>query len=269
MHMSHEKASLTIVGSGIKFLSHLTNESKAYIKQADIVLYLVNDPAMKEWIQKTALRSESLDNLYTQYSLRLSCYKAITNYIVDMLRHSNQHICVVLYGHPSVFSQPGLDAAMKAKQEGYDVRILPGISAEDCLFADLLIDPGSSGCQSFEATDFLIRRRRFDPTSHLILWQVDIIGVLNNPSSHNNSKGANVLVNYLKQHYRITHEVILYEAAQYPSFGPRIQRLPLNELPNATFSRISTLYVPPAYPASCDEQMLKELNINYSDLKAY
>lgn len=267
MPISREKASLTIVGSGIKFLSHLTNEGKAYIKQADIVLYLVNDPAMKAWIQKTTLHSESLDKLYTQHPLRSSCYQAITNYIVEILRNTNQHICVVLYGHPSVFAQPGLDAALKAKQEGYDVRILPGISAEDCLFADLLIDPGSSGCQSFETTDFLIYRRQFDPTCHLILWQVDIIGVLDNPSSHDNSKGAKILVNYLKNYYNATHEVVLYEAAQYPSFEPRIQRLPLNALPNANFSRISTLYVPPAHQASCDEYMLKALDINYFDLK--
>jgi len=31
--------------------------------------------------------------------------------------------------------------------------MLPGISAEDCLVADLGIDPASSGCQSYEAND--------------------------------------------------------------------------------------------------------------------
>lgn len=255
------KASLTVVGSGIKFLSHLTSEARAYITCSDIVLYLVNDPAMKEWIKKSAPRSESLDELYIKYHLRLDCYNAITNHILETLYTTNQHLCVVLYGHPSVFSQPGLNAALKAKAEGYQVKVLPGISAEDCLFADLLIDPGSFGCQSFEATDFLIYNRQFDPGCHLILWQVDIIGVLDNPQEHDNNNGINVLVNYLKQYYNATHEVILYEAAQYPSFEPYVQRLTLNELPNARFSRISTLYVPPAYQASCDENMIKILNM--------
>lgn len=70
-------ASLIVAGSGIKFLSHLTNEARAYIEQSDAVLYLVNDPAMKEWIKKTNPRSESLDPLYTKYSLRLDCYNAM------------------------------------------------------------------------------------------------------------------------------------------------------------------------------------------------
>jgi hypothetical protein len=34
--------------------------------------------------------------------------------------------------------------------------MLPAVSAEDCLFADLGVDPGAAGCQSHEAADFLI-----------------------------------------------------------------------------------------------------------------
>lgn len=149
------KASLVVVGTGIKFLSHLTNEVKAYILQSDKVLYLVNDPAMKDWIRQNNPKSESLDPLYAKYPLRIDCYRAITDYILASLKE-NQHVCVVLYGHPSVFSQPGLNAVIQARKEGFYAKILPGISAEACLFADLLIDPGLHGCQSFEATDFLI-----------------------------------------------------------------------------------------------------------------
>jgi hypothetical protein len=34
--------------------------------------------------------------------------------------------------------------------------MLPAISAEDCLFADLGVDPADHGCPSYEATDFLV-----------------------------------------------------------------------------------------------------------------
>lgn len=261
-----KNASLVLVGCGIKFLSHLTVEARAYIEQSEKVLYLVNDPAMKEWIQKTNPKSESLDLLYTKYPLRMDCYHAITNYILEVL-HQEYHVCVVFYGHPSIFSQPGLDAVLKAKQEGFYAKVLPGISAEDCLFADLLIDPGSSGCQSFEATDFLIHKRKFDSSCHLILWQVDIIGVLTNPQFHDNQKGAQCLIEYLNPHYSLEHEIILYEAAQYPSFEPKIQKLQLKQLPQASFSRISTLYIPPAQHNSYDEKLLKELNMNIADLQ--
>lgn len=256
-----KNASLTVVGSGIKFLSHLTNEAKAYIEQSDIVLYLVNDPAMKKWLQKTSRASKSLDSLYNKFPLRLDCYKAITRYILDNLLQ-DQHVCVVLYGHPCVFAQSGLDAVLEARQQGLTANILPGISSEDCLFADLTIDPGSCGCQSFEATDFLIYKRQFDPFSHLILWQIDIIGVLTNPDNHDNSAGMQILVTYLSKYYALEHTVILYEAAQYPSFEPRIHKLFLQDLPSAIFSRISTLYIPPKEGAICDTTMLEKLHLN-------
>ena len=67
--MKHEKnESLTLVGSGIKSLSHLTMEAKTYITQSEKVLYLVNEPAMKEWIQGANKNTESLDYLYFKYS---------------------------------------------------------------------------------------------------------------------------------------------------------------------------------------------------------
>ena len=39
--------------------------------------------------------------------------------------------------------------------------------AEDYMFADLAVDPSRCGCQSFEASDFLICGRIFDPTAVL------------------------------------------------------------------------------------------------------
>jgi len=38
--------------------------------------------------------------------------------------------------------------------------MLPGISAEECLFADRGIDPAQTGACSFEATDFLVHHRQ-------------------------------------------------------------------------------------------------------------
>jgi tetrapyrrole methylase family protein/MazG family protein len=261
-----KSCSLTIVGSGIKFVSHLTTEARVYIEQSERVLYLVNEPAMKEWIVKTNPKAESLDELYVKHHLRLHCYRAITKYILEVLYQRN-HVCVVLYGHPAVFAQPGLDAVIKAKKEGYDARILPGISAEDCLFADCLIDPGTFGCQSFEATDFIIRQKQYDPNSYLVLWQVGSIGALDHPRNHDNSKGINLLKNVLEKKYSLEHEVILYEASQYPHFDPRIDKTTLALLPQAKITSLTTLCIPPAAKTPIDHEMLKLLNIDIEDLK--
>ncbi len=255
------KASLVVVGFGIKLISHLTTEAIAYIEKSEKVLYLVNEPTMKEWIKHKNKNAESLDFLYTQHNFRIDSYRAITEYILEAVR-KNQHVCVVLYGHPTIFAMPGLDAVLQAKKEGYEAKILPGISAEDCLFADLLVNGGDFGWQSFETTEFLIHRRQCDPCGHLLLWQVGIIGALNHPRSHDNTKGIDVLLDYLSQYYELKHEVTLYEAAQYPCFEPYIVKVPLKKLAEVKTSAITTLYIPPARKVVSDQNMLTALGID-------
>lgn len=83
----------------------------------------------------------------------------------------------VFYGHPTVFVYPTRRVIAIAREEGYQAKMLPGISAEDCMFADLNMDPSDPGCVTYEATDFLARDRVLDTCSHLILWQVGCVGV--------------------------------------------------------------------------------------------
>ena len=83
----------------------------------------------------------------------------------------------VFYGHPGVFTLPSRRAIAIAQSEGYSARMLPGVSSEDCLFADLLVDPCIPGAQSVEATDILLRERPLLTSSHVIIWQVGCVGV--------------------------------------------------------------------------------------------
>lgn len=158
MRMSLVAGSLVVVGSGIKSLSHLSTEVIAHIKQADKVLYSLNEPVMEMWIQKNNDNSQSLNFLENSDDYRTNNYAIITKFIINEVK-KKQHVCVVFYGHPTVYATPALDAALQLEKEGYATNILPAISAEDCLYADLRIDPGSDGCQSYEATDFLIREK--------------------------------------------------------------------------------------------------------------
>lgn len=257
-------ASLVVVGTGIKLISHLTVEAKAYIEQADKVLYLVNEPLIKEWLHTLNKNAESLDDIYIRFNSRLQAYSAISEYILSELR-KKQHVCVVIYGHPAVFAKPALDAAVQAKKEKFDTKILPGISSEDCLFADLLINPGSNGCLSLEATDLLIFQRQIDVSCHVILWQVSVIGMINHSRDHDNSNGLFLLHQYLSEYYVSDHMLISYSAAQYPSFDPVINKFPLHDLPQTKFTRTATLYIPPAKNLTCNRDMLTKLGIKADD----
>lgn len=254
-----KKSSLTVVGTGIKFLSQMTLEARTYIEQSDKVLYLVNDPVLKQWITDVNKNSESLDDVYFSHAKRIDSYHAISKYILSHLTDS-KHICVVLFGHPTVFAKPALDAVIDAKEQGYDAKVLPAISSEDCLFADLLIDPGTCGCHSFEATDFLLYRRKFDPNSHLILWQPDVIGVQGHEVSQDKI-GVRLLCEHLQNFYPSNHPVVVYEAAQYPGLKPRIVKTLLRDLEYITLSSICTLYIQPLGKSKYDDEYSKRLNI--------
>ena len=141
----------------------------------------------------------------------------------------------------------------------------PGVSAEDCLFADLGIDPATDGCYSVEATDFLVRHRRFDPASHLIIWQVGVIGHLG-PTATKDKAGLRLLVEVLAEEYGEEHEVIIYEAAPHSDYRSRIERMLLNQLPDARLMSISTLYVPPKAATIIDEARLAILGLSTADL---
>ena len=104
---------LALVGTGIKTISHLTEEAKGYICNCDKVLYLVNEPLLEIYIKRLAKLSETLEPVYFQSELRENSYNNIAQKIHMELENVNS-ICVVIYGHPCVFATPGLLALSDA-----------------------------------------------------------------------------------------------------------------------------------------------------------
>lgn len=247
--------SLVIVGTGIQ-LGQITLETKAHIELAEKVLYLVADPITENWIKQLNSNSESLSSFYKEGQNRLITYEAMVDHILSSVRNGKK-VCAVFYGHPGIFVYPSHKAINIAKNEGFEARMLPGVSAEDCLFADLNVDPGK-GCQSFEATDFLIRKATFDPSNILILWQIGVVGEAKyNPDC--NLKGIPLLTELLTKYYSKSHNVVVYEASQYVVCQPVIQRINLGDLPKAKISGISTLFIPPQKSREINHEMKKQL----------
>jgi hypothetical protein len=208
--------------------------------------------------------AESLAGYYSPDKLRRASYEAMVERILVCLREGLK-VCALIYGHPGVFAYPGHEAVRRARLAGYRAEMLPAVSAEDCLFADLGVDPGQDGCQSFEATDFLISRRRFDPRVPLILWQIGLVGEFGYKPDYSLA-GLHVLVEVLLESYEATHEVVVYVAAQLLGCDPSIQRITLAGVPEAQISPVSTLYIPPKSRALPDAGMIVRLGISLADL---
>jgi uncharacterized protein YabN with tetrapyrrole methylase and pyrophosphatase domain len=258
--MAMTNGSLVVIGTGIKAFAQTTHEAAAYACAADKLLYLVADPLSVHYLKSLKPTAESLFRFYATDKDRSITYEEIVEYTVAYVQQG-LNVCLALYGHPSVFAYPGREAVRRVRAMGLEAQILPGVSAQDCLFADLGVDPGSSGCQSFEATDFLLRRRVIDVSTMLILWQVGVVGVMSLPTETCNRRGLELLVTRLVELYGATHDVTVYEAAQQVLSSPVICRTPLNRLVNATITPISTLYVPPLRIAESDPAVLKELTL--------
>ncbi|GAB2904367.1 hypothetical protein GCM10022245_44920 [Streptomyces mayteni] len=147
--------SLVVVGTGIRGIGQLTFEAAGWIQQADHVAYCVSDPVTEVWIQEHSKSSQDLYALYGNDKPRRETYQQMVAALVQPAREG-QTVCGVLYGHPGVFADPPHEAIKVLRAEGIPAMMLPGVSAVDCLFADLGIDPGTVGCQEVEATELLL-----------------------------------------------------------------------------------------------------------------
>src|SRR3546814_14587936 len=96
----------------------------------------------------------------TAYEMRISdwssdvCSSDLTyrEMVAAMLAEvrAGRRVCGAFYGHPGVFARVPHKAIAQARAEGFEAHMEAGVSAEDCLYADLGIDPGEVGCQHYE-----------------------------------------------------------------------------------------------------------------------
>lgn len=214
-------------------------------------------------MQQLRPTARSLHPHYRPGRPRADIYEDVLGEILAPVRRGVR-VCAALYGHPGAFSYLGHEAVRRARAEGFRAEMLPGVSAEDCLFADLGVDPGQTGCQSYEATDFVVNRRSVDTTAALVLWQVTAVGE-QRAATTPNVEGLHVLSDYLRELYQDDQELTLYEASPYPVCDPIVRRMSLAELPGAELSSLATLYVPPARRPEPDPAVLERLGLGMGD----
>jgi precorrin-6B methylase 1 len=253
---------LIVVGTGIQAVGQLTIEARTAIQKADTVFFLVTDPVTKTYLTRLNHNTVSLHDLYETNKPRMQSYVEMVDRITAEV-YANKLVCVAFYGHPGVFAFPAHEAIHRVRSKGMYARMLPGISSEDCLFADLGLDPSWTGCQSFEATDFLLFNRTFDPRSSLILWQVGVIGDISfQEDGYNYRRGLEALTDRLHQVYDADHRVIVYEASHFPISQCRRDWVELRRLREITLTPESTLLVPPRSGAEPDPEMLAKLGMS-------
>jgi hypothetical protein len=150
-------------------------------------------------------------------------------------------------------------AIATAREEGFEAVMDAGVSAEDCLYADLGIDPGRVGCQHYEASQFIVYRRRIDPSAYLVLWQVGMVGDRSHRRFATGPQHRQLLVDRLLEDYPADHPAIAYEAATLPIAVARTEHVALSALAQTPLHMHTTLVVPPAQPMQPDAVMQARL----------
>jgi precorrin-6B methylase 1 len=250
-------ARLVVVGTGIQLGRHLTGRALSEIRAAERVFALVDAPMMA-WLLELRPDLQDLATCYAADRDRRDSYADMEARIHAALLEG-RHVCAVFYGHPGVYAQVPHAAVARARAAGIAARMEPGISAEACLYADLGLDPGRHGMQSWEATQFMIRDRAPDPSSLLILWQIAVAGRLDCVGFDPCPRRLALLVDKLGRWYPAETPAILYEAARLPIEDFRAERIVLAELPRSTIREHTTLVIPPVRSAAVDATMRQRL----------
>jgi len=238
--------------------AHLGPRARAHIEQADVVFVAASDALVELWVGQMRPDARSLQPHYAEGKSRRRTYREMVDAMLGEVR-AGRRVCGVFYGHPGVFAQVPHEAIAQARAEGCSAVMEAGVSAADCLYADLGIDPGRFGCQHYEASQLLFYRRRLDPSACLVLWQVAHVGDRSLSRFATGAAHRRLLVERLLEDYPGDHEVIIYEAATSPIGTPRIERIQLDALPRATLHMHSTLVIPPAAALTADPVMLARL----------
>jgi uncharacterized protein YabN with tetrapyrrole methylase and pyrophosphatase domain len=222
----------------------------------------VGDPIAEEAIKQLNPRGAvSMAGYYSEGESRMYAYNAMVEHILRCVR-SGEVTVGAFYGHPGVFAYPSHESIRRAKAEGYSARMLPGISSEDCLFADLGVDPAVGGCQSYEATDFMLNTVSIDASSQLVLWQIGTLGDWTYKTRMYDIRAMPLLVQKLSRFYPLSHTITVYEAAMFPGAEPMVAQIPLCWLAEFPITAAMTLYVPPARSRTPDPEMMGLFSMN-------
>lgn len=250
--------SLVCIGTGITLGAHISPLSKSYIEHADVVFSAMSNGIAERWIEDMHHDVRSLQCYYQEGKNRNITYREMVTAILEEVKLGKK-VVAAFYGHPGVFACVAHKAIEQAHNENFPAHMEAGISAEDCLYADLAIDPGLSGCQHYETSQFMFYQRNVDTAAHLILWQVGLAGDKSIAKYTTGSAHRQVLVDLLLENYPSDHQVILYQAKVLPIDTVRKEYLKLSDIVNANILQHTTMIIPPSDKMSVNQKVLDRL----------
>ncbi|NVK21925.1 MAG: hypothetical protein HWD86_05360 [Kangiellaceae bacterium] len=261
------KGQFVAVSTGMNLAGHISKISRSYIEQADVVYCLMPHSLGEVWIHTLNSNVKSLQPFYAKGKHRMQSYEEMIDAMLQDVRMGKK-VCGAFYGHAGVFAYVPRMAVKQAVKEGFRAHMEPGVSAEACLYADLAIDPGESGIQGYEASQFLFYNQELNNSAYAIMWQIGLVGEYTAKQFETKKEWVEIFVSHLKKWYPLSHNVILYEAAVLPIETFRAETVALKDLPDAELNPKTTLVIPPSRSLQANQDVLDMFGISEQQIAA-
>jgi tetrapyrrole methylase family protein / MazG family protein len=236
---------VSIVGLGIRGPLQVTRETDEVLRSCRVIHYVATEPDAVDYLAGFRAELNDLHRLYTVGRERMPVYRAMTEAV---LRDGRERppTALALYGHPMMFVTPSRMIRVKADLLGLRTRVLPAISALDCLMVDLNLDPNEHGLVQYEVNYALLYRPSLDPNVPCLLWQVGSAESTLYAMPPRTPNRFVRLRNYLRQFFPAEHVVALAVTATRPEAESDVTWLTLRDLPDAYYliQGLTTLYIP-------------------------
>lgn len=249
---THQKNSasnydLYIVGLGIKNLDQITKETNLVLQKSKKIFYVENGIGVDEYLKNICSDAINLVSEYKENQDRMTAYRAMAARVLHAALHENP-ITLALYGHPTVFAYPPFLIKKVSEYLGLSVKVLPGISALDCICTDLMIDPGVNGMQMYEATEMLMRERPLLNDVPALIWQIGAIETTLYSQMPSKPERFEGLKNYLLKFYPPSHQVTSIFSSNYFLMPSTIYHFEIKDICDHAYHLHAghTLYIPPS-----------------------
>lgn len=131
---------IVVVGLGPGPPSRLTREAETILLSEDRVMFRMSDHPVYQWLAAQGIEVLPFDFVYPQGLTGTPGYEFIADAVIGEARRCGRAVLAVP-GHPTVFEETPEIIVGKVAGTDIAVRIIPGLSFVDLLYAELAVDP--------------------------------------------------------------------------------------------------------------------------------
>lgn len=252
-----------ILGLGVLNIDQITPQTERAIRRSNEVLYVDTGIATRSYLEGLCPRVTSLfETSYRDTGPRLNAYHHMAARVLEAAL-DHPPVTFAMHGHPIVGAYAPFLIRDMAGLLGLETAVLPGVSAMDCLFAELMVDPCVSGMQMYEATDLLLRRRPLQPDVPALIWQIGCVETSLHSMRVSKPVRFERLRSHLLQFYLAGHVVSAVYSAPHPLMPSTVHRFALVDMCEQAHLMHTgfTLFIPPAKARPIEDlELLSQLD---------